>query len=733
LFKKVIIGLIIGFFCILTILGLIVAFYPLPAFFGNAVVSETTKIYDRKGQLLYELLLPEQGRSTYQPLSRISPYLIQGMVAVEDQDFFTNMGIDLSSMLRAIWQNIMAQEIVSGGSTITQQLMRNVFHAQRERNFSTKFLESIYALRLTWMWSKSDILEQYLNVIYFGNLAYGAEAAARTYFGKSAAQLDLAEGAFLAGLPQAPSKYDPYHNFDLAKARQEIVLQSMFQLGVITKEDLEIAQNEVLKINPKKANIKAPHFVQYLLPRLEAKLGVNKVHYGGLKIFTTLDLSLQEEVQKLVQRQLAKLQKNQVTNAAVLVLTPENGEILVMLGSADYFNSEIEGEYNVVLGSRQPGSAIKPLVYLAAFEQGMVPSTVIEDQKTRFITSEGLPYTPQNFDLKYHGMVTLREALGSSLNIPAVKILHQVGVEKVIAFARRMGIASFNKSADHFGLAFALGGAEIKFIELMQFYAILANEGKQVPLKWLNSIQEKTGEEQWTEIVFTNPAPKTVVKKEYVYLITDILADNTARITSFGEDNILKTNYPSAVKTGTTRNFKDNWTLGYTPQRVVGVWVGNNDNTPMRNVSGITGAGPLWRKIMDLVQDPLPPVNFKKPSQITSRVVCLQQKCKQELFLKNATSIDPIDLNPSSSNQLGVVTERGLIDNPLPGAIYQIDPEIPLDKQKVVFKSEQEVDWLVDGEKIGQGTKISWQLVSGQHIIKARGGGKEEELSVYVR
>lgn len=732
--KKILLVLISGVCGVVFLAAVLIFTYPLPVNFNQLPSAESTKIFDRNGELIFELLTNEKGRSTDVPLTEIAPFIKQAIVATEDKSFYQNSGVDLRAILRAIWQNVQEQRIVSGGSTITQQLVHNIFTFDQARTFQTKLEESILAIRLTYVYSKDDLLEKYLNTIYFGNLAYGIEAASQTYFNKSARDLDLAESAFLVGLPQSPSQYNPFLNFDLAKERQKIVLDLMVQNESISPAEASAASQQELVLIKKEYQMRAPHFTEFILPQLEAQFGADKLRQGNLEIYTTLDLMVQEKIEQQVQIQLAKLEKHNVSNASVVVLNPQTGEILVMLGSQDYFSNEIDGKYNVALAERQPGSAIKPVVYLAAFQAGYLPASLIRDEETRFFTTDGLAYIPQNFDLQYHGVVTLREALGNSFNIPAVKLLDKVGLKPVLSLAKRLGISTFDKSAEHFGLALTLGGAEVKLLELTEVYGVLANGGRKPDWHWLQEVRFKTNEQKQEVISFASQSSEPIVKPEEAYLITNILSDNSARIISFGEDNILKTNYPSAVKTGTTRNFKDNWTIGYTPQRVVGVWVGNNDNSPMKEVSGITGAGPIWRQTMDLIHQNLPVQSFQKPAGLMRKEFCYQHKCRSELFWsaqKYNKSVDQLTEVLDLEYQTDSIPNR-LIQKPLADSVYQISAEVVIEKQKVALISPQDARWFVDGELIGQGKKVFWMLVAGQHKIKARFGDTVEEITIYV-
>lgn len=584
--------------------------------------THTTKIYDRNGVLLYEILQEDRGKKSLVHYDQLPPQLINAFLAAEDKDFFSHGGINYLSTLRALYQNVSQQRIVSGGSTLTQQLARNVLGNQHERTLLNKVIESAYALRFEHVYTKESILEQYLNTIYFGNLSYGIESAARDYFGTHTQDLDLAQIALLAGLPQAPSFYNPFINLDAAKKRQQYVLNQMVALGVISQNEADEAYEEKLVFRPNIHDIKAPHFVQFIINDLEQRFGPEQVYSGGLSVYTTLDYYTQEQIHYFIDTQLADLEDKHVSNAAVLVVDLTTNSIVNWIGSAYYFDESIDGAVDMTHALRQPGSALKPFTYLLALMKGKTLASTISDVHTQFNTDSG-PYTPRNYDLQYHGMVRAREALASSFNIPAVKMLDFVGVNEFISFLHTLGLQTIDAGAAHYGLSLTLGGAEVRMIDLTQAYSILAQGGMSYPLSYYSRITDSQG-----AVLYSQPDVLVGTQvlgshgTEYAALITDALSDPTARYPGFGEGSYLELSFPAAVKTGTTRNFRDNWTFGYSPRLLTAVWVGNADASPMENVSGVDGAGPIWNATMEYLHEHLQKNNFSLPETLIERDIC---------------------------------------------------------------------------------------------------------------
>jgi len=574
----------------------------------------STRIYDRDGHLLHEIFDPNGGRRTLVPYEQISPYLVNATVATEDERFWQHPGVDPVAILRAVYYNVREKEIISGFSSIPQQLARLVLlspEERREQSLRRKIREVVLASEISRRYSKRDILEIYLNEINYGNLAYGVAAAADTYFDKPASDLTLAEAALLAGLPQAPAYWDPYADLEKAKRRQSVVLDLMVEAGYISHEEAEAAKIEPLDLQPLRFDMKAPHFVIWVQQLLEQKYGANVLYRSGLQVVTTLDSDMQTIAQQEAQAHLATLKDRHATNAALVALKPGSGEVLAMLGSADFYDAEIDGQVNVALRPRQPGSAIKPVTYVTAFEKGWTPATLIWDVTTEFKDALGRSYVPRNYDGQVHGPVLVRQALAQSLNIPAVKALDFVGLPAMLDTAHRLGIVSLNRP--DYGLSLTLGGGDVTLLEMAGAYAVLANGGRYAPPVAILRIEDPAGrviEE------YQPPVAEQVISPQHAYLITDILADNAARAPVFGRDNVLKLSRPAAAKTGTTDDWRDSWTMGYTPDLAVGVWVGNADSSPMKNVPGSRGAGPIWHNFMERALADQPASQFPRPEGI---------------------------------------------------------------------------------------------------------------------
>ncbi len=654
--KGLLIALVVAGLVLFIALGLALSAYayvavrlPSPEELGiRANTFESTKIYDRNGVLLYEVFDPTGGRRTAVPLERVPPHVRQATIATEDPTFYANPGFNPLSILRAFWQNLRQGQIVSGASTITQQVVKNTFLSP-EVTFSRKIKEAILATEITRRYSKDEILEIYLNQIYYGNLAYGIGAAAEAYFGKPVEELTLAEATLLVGIPQGPAIYDPYTNLAGAKIRQSIVLNLMVRRGYISREEATQAQTQELHLVPQRIEMKAPHFVVYVREQLEAQYGTELVYRGGLRVYTTLDMKMQKIAERIVREKLATLAELDATNAALVALAPENGHILAMVGSADFYNEDIDGQVNVALRPRQPGSAIKPINYVAAFERGWTAATFIMDIKTQFPDGANPPYEPDNHDKKEHGPVLVRGALARSLNIPAVKTLQFVTLSGMLEMAHRLGITSLNRP--DYGLSLTLGGGDVTLLELSAAYAAFANGGRRVRPTPILRIEDSNGR---LIAEAPNDAGQHVLDPRHAYLITSILSDNEARLPTFGPNNVLELSRPAAVKTGTTDDYHDAWTIGYTPDLVTGVWVGNSDNTPMNRVYGSRGAGPIWHDFMEEVLRDTPVHDFIMPEGMETAEICpisgklRTDKCppgRQEIFVAGTAPHEPCDVH----------------------------------------------------------------------------------------
>jgi 1A family penicillin-binding protein len=591
---------------------------PAPNAIQDRGLAPSSAIVDRQGRLLYEMLAPgdvesDSGVHRPVPLDEVPLYLQQAIIATEDSSFYENPGVSPEAIVRALWINLRSGRIVSGGSTITQQLARNLLleaDERYQRTWQRKLREALLAYRMNRSLSKDEVLALYLNKTYFGNMAYGVEAAAYSYFGKPVAQLNLAECTLLAGLPQAPGLYNPHLNLPAAKERQRTVLNLMVKAGYISADDAELAYNEPLRLAAQPFPIKAPHMVMTVRAQLDQLLPPEIIAAGGLRVVTTLDLGLQRAAEDHVVRHLGQLNEvrpdkpsHQVRNAAVVVMDPRTGAVRAMVGSPDYFDARIDGAVNAAFALRQPGSAIKPLTYAAAFERGYSPGTMILDIPTSFLTQDGKPYQPINYDYRFHGPVLLREALACSYNVATVRLLEQIGPSALVEMAHRLGITTLTDSDRH-DLALTLGGSEVSLIQLTAAYGALANGGYRVRPWFIERVEDREGRILYAhgaaDKAHASPSPKSerVLDPRVAYLITDILADRRARVPAFGAGSPLELPFPAAVKTGTTTAWRDNWTVGYTAEWVVGVWVGNADNAPMKQVSGVSGAAPIWNAVM---------------------------------------------------------------------------------------------------------------------------------------
>ncbi len=649
----------------------------------------TTVVYDRTGQsVIYEVIDPAGGDRQWVRVTDIPRYFLDATVAIEDSSFYRNPGFDLQGMGRALWSDLTGGHL-QGGSTITQQLVRNVLMDEAERlsvSVDRKVKEVILATEISRLYDKNQILEWYVNTNFYGGLAYGIEAASQQYFSKPARDLTLAEAAMLAAIPQYPLQ-NPIDNPQAAKLRQGIVLQSMASQGYITQDQAEAAFAEQIAVQPfsDRFDIIAPHFSTYVRAESESILndlgldGPRLVTRGGLRIYTTLDLDLQLQAECVARSQVMRLDGNdpfvtentsagtpcvaasylpavpsgmvgvdrEVTNAGVVVMRAETGEVMAMVGSVDFWDQGIQGSYNVTTAQRQPASAFKPIVYTAAFLQGPVPgypngitaATMTYDVPITF-DNGGQPYTPVNIDRRYHGPMSLREALGSSYNVPPVQMAYVIGLGPIVRTAHRLGINSLNQ-ASQYGLALALGSGEVSLMDLTYAYNVFntggymvgmpAHKGEGAPgFRTLNPvtvlrIEDANGQVLWQYGPETNTFQRRLILEPgLAYIMTDMLADQEAREPGFGADNPLELSRPAAAKTGTSNDNRDSWTVGYTPQIVTGVWVGNNNNHSMNDVTGVTGAAPIWHAVMEYVhtRDSLPNEEWARPSTVVERVVC---------------------------------------------------------------------------------------------------------------
>jgi len=713
------------------------------------------RIYDCNGMLLREVLNRRQELCYWADLDQIAPEMQSAMIAAEDKRFYQHPGLDGWALLRSLQLNVKHGRIVSGGSTITQQLVRQVYEIPRQWYY--KPVEMALALRVECQLSKKEILEQYLNRMPFGNQIYGVETGSRRYFNKPAAVLSLSEAALLAGLPQSPSRYNPYRHVDLAQRRQQTVLQRMLQEGLIDSSRWLMARTTPLQISENKLSFQAPHFCRYLL-----------THYPDSRqqLQTELDVHLQNLLEEMVNGHLRTLEKNNVTNAAVLVIDNHSHGVKAYLGSADFFNVDLQGQVDGVTSLRQPGSSIKPFTYGLALESGYTTASILPDIQT-FAASSAGDYTVHNYDEKFHGPVRLRTALACSYNVPAVRLLESLGADLLLQRLHLAGMHSLNQSASHYGLGLTLGNGEISLLELTRAFSALANGGRLHELSFLKT-EKPTNE----TIVFSD---KTT------WLLTDMLSDARARAPAFGLASPLRLPFACAAKTGTTKDFRDNWTVGYTTDYTVGVWVGNFDGKPMRRISGITGAAPLFRDIMLALHRRRDPAPFALANGLVKKTICSRsgqlpgafcQELLTEYFVAGSEpeqtctvhyslawdqqADQPAGAGTRASQVVQRIVENWpaefsawLQENKVPtpplrhepydrtdpeplavsfpdqGDLFKIDPILKREFQTILFtavvpKHVRFVDWLVDGQKVATVNhpfSYRWQLQEGDHRL----------------
>ncbi len=641
------------FLCCLTLFSWsILKDLPYPEKLITRDIKQTTKIYDRNGNLLYKVFR-HQNR-TLIPLEEIPLVVKEATIAIEDGDFYQHRGISVSGIGRALW-HLVSQGKIEGGSTITQQLVKNALLTP-ERTITRKIKEIVLSLMVETSFSKKEILQMYLNEVGYGGAAYGIEEASQYYFGKSARSLNLAEAALLAGLPASPTTYSPFGAYpQLAKIRQEEVLSQMEKKGFISMQAAKRAKEAEIRLASLNQDILAPHFVMYVKEELAKEFGTLFVEEGGLQVTTTLDLATQQLAERVVQEEITKLAGYKVGNGAALVTNPRTGEILAMVGSRDYFDQENEGNFNVTTAPRQPGSTIKVVNYALALQNGYTLASQILDAPVSYQVFGQPPYRPVNYDNRFHGLLTLRSALACSYNVPAVKVLASLGVDRMVSLGQKMGIKSWADSRQ-FGLSLTLGGGEVTMAELSVVYGVLANQGSKVSLQSVLKIHDHKGRLIWSNPCLDgakvssstfavqsrtdyNSCQEQVILPQVAYLLTSVLSDNQARSPVFGINSIINIpDYQIAVKTGTTNNLRDNWTIGYSPDVLVAAWVGNNDNSPMARIaSGVTGASPIWRRIMEKLVAQEEKKSFSVPEGIIGQPMCLswdqeRQVCQKEVL-----------------------------------------------------------------------------------------------------
>ena len=682
----------------------IICLFAATGIYGQSNLAQSNKmpsslqVYDRHGNPLHTFLSERETYAQRVPLTQISPYLILATLAAEDRRFYTHMGIDSRAILRAVWQNLRRGGIVSGASTITQQLAR--MQHPRSKTGWGKWAEAWDALKLERRYSKDEILEQYFSLLEFANQTQGVEAAARFYFKLPASELSLTQSALLAGMIQAPSRLNPLNNPQGALARRNRVLRAMLQNHFITREQFELALAEPLALDIGVRPFSAPHFVRRISQHAD----------GNNKVYATLDRDLQLYSEKSLKNHLEKLTDNHVTNGAVLVLDNLSGEILAYVGSADFYDKEHAGEVDGIKALRQPGSTLKPFVYSLALQNGLTAASLLADEDTFF---EG-GFRPRNYDEKFHGQISLRKALANSYNIPVIKAVEPLGAERILKQLHAFGFSSLSRPAEFYGLGIALGGGEVNLLELANAYATLARGGV------LRPVVAATKPYLAFSIQFNR-----VLSREISYIITDILADNEARAEAFGLNSPLYFPFPVAAKTGTSKNYKDNYAVGYTPRLTVAVWVGNFDSSPMQKVSGISGAAPILHDVLTYTNEKYPSGTFERPEGIVSARICTQsgllagENCthtREEIFTQNRLPHTVCGGNHEKDIQkLQIVL-------PVEGDIYTYDPSLPSSGQILHIQTKggkAPCRWMLNGEVLKETEpEFWWPLKKGKFDLQ---------------
>jgi penicillin-binding protein 1C len=723
-------------------------FIPFPSGRLGLGPAVSLRILDRNGGLLREVLSDEGGRCRWVSLSEVSPFLIKATVAAEDRFFFFHGGVDALSTLRAVWQNLRRGRVVSGASTISQQVVRNIYPGPR--TIWTKLVEAWLALRLEGTLSKTSILVQYLNRISYGNQAAGIEAAARLYFDKPAAQLSLAESALLAAIPRSPTRLNPFRSLAELEKRQRDIIRKMAVLRLVTRDEARRGLSERLRIEPPAGKFRAPHFCDLILSRIP-----EEKRPGLAAVVTTLDGSLQDKLEAMLRRYLDAVRDRGITNGALVVIDNATGEVRSLVGSRDYFDEANDGQVNGALAPRQPGSTLKPFTYALGLEKGLTAATLIEDVRTQFATGDGT-YAPQNYDRKFHGPLTLRAALACSYNVPAVALLEAVGPDMLYRRLKALGFSWLGRNPAFYGVGLTLGNGEVSLVELTAAYSSLARLGAFRPAQTVLEWRTKSGETTRPQ----RPAGSIVFSPQVAYVVTDILSDPDARVPSFGYNTSLGLPFRVAAKTGTSKDYRDNWTVGYTPDYTVGIWVGNFSGRPMHNVSGITGCGPLFRDVMLLLHRQAGWRDFARPEGISRAAVCPMsgelagENCPgsiEEIFIRGTepTSLCPLHgrrrtVETAALRVMNSPSARFGISFPQDGDVFKLDPVLRPEHQRILLKvvpppgaGASKVEWWVNGRKAGEAGypySLFWSLRPGAFTIKAtiRGAERLESRPVHI-
>ncbi len=647
----------------------------------------------RDGSVLREILSNDFKTSIWTSIEEISPWLIKTTILREDKRFQSHPGVDFFAIIRALYENIRHREIISGGSTITMQVAKMALNLKK-RNIFTKLIEIIYALKIDLHLSKKDILEIYLNRAPYGNQTYGVEAASRFYFRKPASQLSLSESCVLTAIPKSPANFNPYIFPEKVKAEKEKILMELLGNRFIDTLEFTLALKESVKVLEKDINFRTPHFVDYILKELD------KIKLKNLsRVITSIDINLQEDLEKLLYTTLESLEKYNVGQGAILVMDTETGEILSMIGSKDYFDAR-EGQVNGCISLRQPGSSIKPFLYVLALMTGIPASYILPDTIIEFRLADGTMFAPRNYGDRYHGPTRFREALAASFNVPAVYLVDKLSVQRFHDFLRELNFNSLDRETNFYGLSLSLGAGEVTLLEMVNGYRTIAREGVIGEEKTITEIYDVYG----NLIEYQKENTKRIFSREVSYLITNILSDNASRIKSFGEDNPLNLPFDCVAKTGTSKDYRDNWCIGFTKKYVVGVWVGNFDGSPMEGVSGISGAAPLFRDIMiELHREKYPPV-FEEPSTLVHLNICAKSgklarslcpNVVKEIFIPGTEPVESCDVyNSANREYLDQLESELVLDNkkdiaiiiPCDGDIFKLDPHVSRSSQGIKFK-----------------------------------------------
>lgn len=688
--------------------------------FDERKVSNSTKIYDRTGEiLLYDI--HQNVKRTAIPFDKMGDNIKHATISIEDENFYTNKGVSLKSIGRAVLANLKSGSFSQGGSTITQQIVKNSL-LNTDKRISRKLKEIFLALKVNKEMTKDQILEIYLNESPYGGSIYGIQEASNAYFGKAPADLDIAEAAYLAAIPQAPSRYSPYgENLDKLEARKNLVLSKEFKLGYITKEEYDAATIEAVTFVPQdKIGIKAPHFVFYVKNYLEQKYGEDLVNSGGLKVITTLDYSLEQKAEEIVLKHALQNEKDwNASNAALVAIDPRTGQILTMVGSRDYFDKQIDGKFNIALAKRQPGSSFKPFIYATAFGKGFTPNSVLFDVPTEFQStcnpygkaksgSQSDCYHPDNYDNAFVGPITLRNALAQSRNVPSVQLLYLTKIADSLKTAKNMGIKTLT-NPDQYGLTLVLGGGEVTLLDMVSSYGVFATDGVRYEPQAVLHVEDANG----NVLEDFNPiGGQRVLDENVAREISDVLSDNVARTPLFGENSFLYFgNTDVAGKTGTTNNNKDAWMMGYTPDIAVGVWSGNNDNTPMKKGSAISGR--LWREFMDVAIPKTEKDSFVAPTINTS--LDLKPVLRGIWQGGKSVIIDSVS-GKLATNLTPEETKKDLVVTDVHSTLYWINRDDILGEAPGPQTNQQYINWETAVQDWWQKNKGNYPTVSNSEL-----------------